>query len=60
MKIRLDWAEFVDAAMRDLAQKHKLAGMPKFCQHYAYDSDGECYNFPPDYVEIEIKTEVEA
>lgn len=60
MKIKLSWIEFVDAAMRELGRNGDgdALGAPEFYQTYGYEPDGECYSFPPAYVEIEVTPKV--
>ena len=55
MKIKITWAEFLEAADVGLRQKGITpAGMPEFFQRNSYEPDSECYNFPPAYVEFEV------
>lgn len=49
MKLKITWDEFVAAAIKTL----QVEGPPEFFQHNSYESDSECYNFPPAYVEIQ-------
>ena len=57
MKLKITWEEFVAAAMRTLEQTHQVEGPPEFFQRNNYEPDSECYNFPPAYVEMEVKQE---
>jgi hypothetical protein len=49
MKLRLEWVEFVDAAVRDLRRTHNVKNMPEFFPVKAGDNAKL-----PGYVEIEI------
>lgn len=54
MTLKIEWQEFVDAAMSQLRESHPSLAEPKFKKRYGYESDGDAYDIP-DYVEIELR-----
>ena len=57
MKIKLTWEEFVEAADVGLRAKgHLVNGFPEFFNAGSYEPDTKAYNFPPDYVEVEVES----